>query len=288
MVKKGNKKFNSGGSSKNIINPSYVLKIKAYASICKPLNGSLPRSNQSHFLKLAPITYRYKNGKDSKETEVTAYHIKGIRGAVRHAVMKICHAQGLEVCHTSDKEADSSGNSLIPAGFHLAGKCINGANEDECIVHAIFGSKGHEGKIRVFIHPIANISHKTFETDFAVQNVQLATENRVCMSFDNKPVQDFKERYFSGEFTFEIDVTQLNTVERGLIIKSVIAIERLGRGFNAGYGHVKIQEFQLLKRVIRRTTEWTDDKFTVKEEITEESLKQEVLEAMEAWQQYLN
>ncbi|MFX1255892.1 MAG: RAMP superfamily CRISPR-associated protein [Promethearchaeota archaeon] len=286
MVSVKNK--NLTNSSKQLVNPSLILKVRAYSVVCKPLNGALPKSNQSTFLRLQPIKYQYKKGKKLQEDQVEAYLIKGLRGCLRHSVMKVCYDLGLEVCHTSDKKEDKEKRSLVPNGFHLLGECVNGANDQECIVHAVFGSKGHEGKIRVFSYPIANVKHETAQFAVEVQDVQLATENRVCMSFDNKPIQDFKEKYFSGGFTFEIDVTRLNMIERGLIIEALMNVERLGRGYNSGYGQVKILEFQLLKRQVKRIPVWNEDKFIVKEEITEESLKDEAIKAMEAWKQFLN
>ncbi|MFX1512651.1 MAG: hypothetical protein ACFFCQ_08700, partial [Promethearchaeota archaeon] len=44
-----------------------ILKVLVYTPIAKPLNGSLPRSNNSHFLKLYPIKYWYGKGKEKKE-----------------------------------------------------------------------------------------------------------------------------------------------------------------------------------------------------------------------------
>ncbi|MFX0095621.1 MAG: hypothetical protein ACFFBD_28040 [Candidatus Hodarchaeota archaeon] len=85
-------------------------------------------------------------------------------------------------------------------------------------------------------------------------------------------------------FIFEIDVTRLTEVERGLILNALLNIERLGRGYNAGYGLVQIRNVQLPKREIKRSLE---ESFDVKEEIREESLKKEIKSAMEAWDQYL-
>ncbi|MFX0092316.1 MAG: hypothetical protein ACFFBD_11185 [Candidatus Hodarchaeota archaeon] len=74
MTKGNNKKV----TSRVVKTPkvSLILKVKAYTPIAKPLNGSLPRSNQSHFLKLQPIKYHYGKGNEKKETEMIAYHIK--------------------------------------------------------------------------------------------------------------------------------------------------------------------------------------------------------------------
>lgn len=56
-----------------------ILKIQAFTPISKPLNGSLPRSSNSHFLRLYPISYKYKLGKEEKEATVETYYIKGLR-----------------------------------------------------------------------------------------------------------------------------------------------------------------------------------------------------------------
>jgi hypothetical protein len=264
--------------------PKKILKIFVSCAIAKPLNGSFPGSNTSHLLRLYPVAYTYKNGKQEKEKEVQSYHIKGLRGALRHAVMEVCHGAGLEVCHTTDKEATKDGTILLPPGFHLLGAC--GTNGESCVVHNIFGSKGQEGRITVYADPIANIPHKTSQAN-RVQNVHIATENRICKTFDGKTAQDFGERYFSGEFAFEIDVTHCASEQVGLMIQAIMALKRLGRGYNAGYGHLKVLKFQLLERIVQRVPVWIDDFFAVVEDIAEESLKDESLEALQTWEDYL-
>ncbi|MHA2299275.1 MAG: RAMP superfamily CRISPR-associated protein [Candidatus Hodarchaeales archaeon] len=272
---------------KKLVNPSFVLKVKVKTdSPVKPLNGSLPRSNNSHMLRLYPYTYKYKNGKVSKEKTVNTYFIKGIRGALRHSVMKICHDRDIDVCHTTNKKEDKAGNSFLPKGFHLLGACLG--NGDECVVHSIFGSMGNESKISVFAYPIAVIEHKSSETNGDIQKVHLSTENRICKTFDGKIVQDFGERYFSGEFEFEVDVTKTSLVERGLLIKAILNLRKLGRGYNAGYGHLKVISFQFLRREVKNTVEWRDNHFDVNQEIKERSLQSEVTEAMQEWERIIS
>ena len=266
-------------------NTSKILKVYCYTPISKPLNGSLPRSNISHFLKLYPIEYTYKKGKKEQTGRTQTYFIKGLRGAVRHQVMKICMENGLEVCHTSDKETDKYGNSLLPQGFHLIGACKG--NGEECIVHQVFGSKGNEGRISVCADPITSVSQTTAKTPDKLQNVHIATENRNVKSFNGKSIQDFGERYFSGEFTFEIDVTECTRTQLGLLIESVMNMRKLGRGFNSGYGHIQVKQFQLLTRTIIREPEWNGDSFVVKENISESSEKKIVIEALKAWNQFI-
>ena len=264
---------------------SKILKVFCYTPISKPLNGSLPQSNTSHFLKLYPIEYVYKKGKREKTAKAKTYWIKGLRGALRHQVMKRCREYGLDVCHSSDKETDKHGNVLLPKGFHLIGNCK--ASNCECIVHQIFGSKQNEGIISVCADPITSIVQGTAKTTIKLQNVHIATENRMVKSFEGKSIQNFGERYFSGDFTFEIDVTSCNKEQLGLLIESVMNIQKLGRGFNSGYGRIHVKRFQLLIRCISRVPEWDEESFIVKEEIVENSEKRTVLKALDAWHQYI-
>lgn len=262
-----------------------ILKVKAYTPICKPLNGTLPGTSNSHLLKLWTFPYRYKNGKEVKETTATAYHIKGLRGAIRHRVMAQCKERGLEVCHSSEKEADKEGNSFLPDGFHLAGSCTENG---ECIVHSIFGSRGHRSKIRVSSIPIANISHKTYESDYKIQNVQIATENRVNLSYEGKSIQNFGERYFAGEFEFEVDVTECTPSELGLLIETITYLQKLGRGYNAGYAEIVTKSLNLVERTVTRRPKWVNNtEFIIEELIKEDSQPKKVVHALEEWYQFL-
>jgi hypothetical protein len=268
--------------TKNLATVQRRLRCIAYTPIAKPLNGSLPRSNNSHFLRLHPVTYIYKNGKEEKITTSETYLIKGIRGAIRHQVMITCYEAGLEVCHSSDKPADKTGKSLLPVGFHLLGACM----ENECIVHKIFGSKRHKSIISVHADPISSISHKSAKLEHNVQQVHIATENRISMSFDGRTIQNFSERYFSGEFIFELDVTCCNSIQLGLLIEAITNLEKLGRGYNSGYGHLKMKSLQLLERITNRSLVWKNHQFNVEDTITEKSLKDEVIQSLEDWYVY--
>ncbi|MFW9915025.1 MAG: RAMP superfamily CRISPR-associated protein [Candidatus Thorarchaeota archaeon] len=282
MQKLANKKVSSKVKYSN--NPRTILKVFCYTTICKPLNGSLPSSNRSYLLKLYPISYAYKNGKEEKKATIETYFIKGLRGAIRHRAMQISQELGIEVCHNSDKKVDKKGNPLIPEGFHPLGFCEK--NGGSCLIHQIFGSKGHEGLISIYASPIGSIPHKTAKLAVPIQNVHLATEDRVNISFEGKPIQNFKEKYFSGYFCFEIDVSKCNSVQLGFLIQSVIDLEKLGKGYNSGYGRLEVQEIQLLKREVKKKVEWGKSRFKVKKEVHEESRKHEVLEALQEWENY--
>ncbi|MFQ5979742.1 MAG: RAMP superfamily CRISPR-associated protein [Candidatus Heimdallarchaeota archaeon] len=214
MVQSKNKKVSK--KLKRGRNPRKVLKVFCYTPLSKTLNGSMPKSNCSYFLKLYPIPYTYGNGKEKNSAEVFAYFIKGLRGAIRHSAMTVFNELGKEACHSSDKETDREGNRLIPDGFHLLGSCVGDGRE--CLIHEIFGSKGHEGLISVYAAPIGAIKHKTAQLDQTVQNVHMTTDNRVSISFEGKPIQNFGEQSFSGYFSFEIDVTRCSALQTGFLM----------------------------------------------------------------------
>ncbi len=212
------------------------IRVEAYTPIAKPSNGTVQKSKV--LLKLAPVPYT-NNGKEHK---AEAYYIKGLKGLLRHAAMRCARAKGIEVCHTSDKEEDKHGNKLIPEGFHPLGSCYP---LNECIIHKIFGSMHVPSKIRVWSPPIANIKHAEYRSDIPIVKMHIATENRIALSYDKKPIQDFKEGYISGDFTFFIDVTKLNDEELNFILESLLYIEELGGGVNAGYGKVMLRKIVL-------------------------------------------
>ena len=302
MVKKNNKTHNR--IVRKIRKPQIILKVFCYTPIAKPLNGSLPRSNASHMLRLDSIPYTYKgkngkNGKNAKDTKSTKrakntkkvkgmnesfavlYMLKGIKGVLRRKIAAVCLENGLEVCHSTDKETDKHGNKLLPEGYHQLGSC---KDKKECILHQIFGSKGNEGIISVSADPICSIAHKTAEIPESIQKVHIASENRINLSYTGKSIQDFKERYFSGYFTFEVDLTKCSLEQMGVIIEGAMNFDRLGRGYNSGYGHIEVKKLQLLKRKIDKKPVIAEDgSFIIQKEINEEPLEKQFKQSLETW-----
>lgn len=306
------KKYNNRNSRtvQKIGKSQTILKVFCYTPIAKPLNGSLPRSNSSHMLRLDSIPYKYKgkNGKKEKnakntkspkkakstksakgakrakvmnESFVVLYMLKGIKGILRRKIALICFEKGQEVCHSTDKETDKHGNKLLPEGFHQLGSCIDNG---ECILHQIFGSKGNEGIISVFADPIGKIGHKTAKIPERVQKVHIASENRINLSYTGKSIQDFNERYFSGYFTFEVDLSQCSLEQIGVIIEGAMNFDRLGRGYNTGYGHIEVKKLQLLKRTTTKNPVIADDgSFIIKREIKEVTLEKMFQQSLEVW-----
>ncbi|MFX0061230.1 MAG: hypothetical protein ACFFC7_03520 [Candidatus Hermodarchaeota archaeon] len=283
--------------------PPLLLKVYCFTPIAKPLNGSLQKG--SHLLKLAPVSYTYSKQKDNQKAKtVDTYYIKGIRGALRHKVMELCYQAGLEVCHTMEvRKAKESTNGNedntkkgngsnkredeIPTGFHGLAMCAH--NGGSCIVHQVFGSMRQESLISVTTVPIVSVTEKTAVFQDEVQRVHIATEHRHAASVDGIPMQDFTERYFSGEFTFEIDVTLCSPEQLGLLLTAAYRLDRLGRGYNAGYAHIKVRKLQLVRRESKDTLVWDeqDQAYVIKEETVEQVLKEEVPQALTAWQKHI-
>ncbi|MFQ5978383.1 MAG: hypothetical protein ACE5OZ_09665 [Candidatus Heimdallarchaeota archaeon] len=289
-----------------------VLIVRFYMACGKPMNGPTPGGNKTTFLRLYPVTYKYSHNGEQKEDTTELYQLKQLRGTFRHSGMQLMFDHGKEVCHTSDKLKDKSGNSLIPDGFHPLGWCneevrkqaLKRAKKEErgeqkdmmkavtngtsCIISQVFGRMGNEGLISVHADPITLLNHKTAKLNVRVQRIQTAFENRNAMSFEGKPIQDFKERFLSGYLTCEVIVTKCLPYQLGFVIQCVLGLERLGRSYNAGYGRVEVQSFQLVDRKISREPKWTEDRFEVVEEIEDESLQVEVEEALQAFEDYLS
>lgn len=228
------------------------------------------------------VAYKYNYGKTLAKTD--SYLIKGIRGAVRHRVMAVCKERGINVCHTSDKIEDKHGKKFIQYGFHPAGSCID---TKECLVHKIFGSLRHKGKITVFCKPVVTFP-KERSAAVPVEDVQVvrvATENRIVQGYDGRSIQDFQERYISGRIIFEIKVSQCRPEEVGLLFHALIGLKRVGGGYNSGYGHVNVEKIAYVERTIVKTPKYSkkEKAFVMETATKEKSLEQELRRSMTAW-----
>ena len=115
-----------------------ILKVIVHVPVAKTINGSIIQGNMSYMMELNPIPYKYGTGERKKTAICRAFRIKGLRGGVRHSVMQMCLAAGLQVCHSSSKLEDKHGNSFLPEGFHAQASCLE--HDQQCIVHRMFGS----------------------------------------------------------------------------------------------------------------------------------------------------
>ena len=162
-------------------NDEIILRVNCYTAIAKPENGSF--QNKVYMLNLGKVSYTYEgiknNKKVIKEDFTDIYLIEGIRGTLRHAVMKICKQYGYKVCHSTAKteikdpnqnrdrnrgrnnaEKENTENnqlknkkkqvkmlSILQEGFHPIGACLK-SKAVKCLVHAIFGSIRKESFFR--------------------------------------------------------------------------------------------------------------------------------------------
>ncbi|MFW9905739.1 MAG: hypothetical protein ACFFFH_15505 [Candidatus Thorarchaeota archaeon] len=282
--------------------PDGVLKILELPELPKEKQKKKRKGKQQASSETTPVQ-KQENDSVEKTSKIAVpvvrqgyldtYFPKGLKGCTRHSVMQLCHDVGLNVCHTTEKEKDSKGNSLLPEGFHIAGACLKKTNKEdktngECIVHSIYGSRGREGKIDYIYDRVVCIDKKNDLTfDDQVQIVHISTENRVCMTYDRKPAQDFSERYLSGVYRFGIDLTLLNPIERGLMIEACMDLERFGRGYRSGYGKIQTKELKFEKVTTINKSVRQGDKFVIIPDIHCEPIPEDYNQALEAWQNYL-
>ncbi len=251
------------------------LVVHAFTPIAKPLNASIQKNSTMLLLGELP----YVNGDKTFNTKF--YYIKGIRGMLRHACMALAQECGIEVCHTSEKETFKDGTGLIPSGFHALGTC-----DPPCILRKIFGAFGEKSSINVLADPIASIKHKEYLTEVPVQKVHIASENRIALTYDGIAIQDFRESYFSGYFSFYIDVTKLTNTEIKFLMESLLYVEILGAGRASGYGRVTIFNFDLQKiETTRNVAEDNKGNYKIVEKATEKPIS---LSNIEDWRDSLN
>lgn len=245
------------------------ILVRAFTPIAKPINTVVQKN--STMLLLGEISYT--NG--SKTFNTKLYYLKGLLGMLRHACMGLAHDHGIEVCHSSEKTELKDGTKLIPPGFHPLGSC-----DPPCVMRRIFGTFREESRIIVSADPITSINHKEYNTDVNCQKVHIASENRIALSYHRIPIQDFRASYFSGDFVFFIDITQLTDFEIKFLLESLLYIEYYGGGRTAGYGHIKILSVEPQQIVIER--KFKSESGTLKI-LEEETVKPLELDNIDGW-----
>ncbi|MCH8908542.1 MAG: hypothetical protein IH840_15755 [Candidatus Heimdallarchaeota archaeon] len=266
-----------------------ILIFHLFGENVKTLNGSPPGSTTSYFLELQSLDYKYKNGK-TKTASQKIYQIKGLRGMFRHGATQFCAKVGLDVCHTTEKEADKHGRSFQVDYLHPAGECTSeNAIIPRCIISSIFGSRGKEGKLKIYSAPIGDIKHKTANFPIHIQDVKIRVENRHTATVENRIAQDFSEQYFSGNFTIELDVSKLSSAEIGLLLQAREQMKALGRGKNTGYGHLHWLGYNLVSRTQETMDEWNEDSgFFELQTIYQDKVNQDLVnEAKKDWKRYM-
>ena len=260
-----------------------ILRVEVYTPIAKTLNGHIPSSTMSNMLRLTPTPYTYTVKDKQKTSTVETYLIKGLRGLLRHSLMEICQQHGIEACHTSEKTHTQKGDPLIPPGFHPTGTC-----DPPCIIHQLFGSLTSPSKIKTWADPIANFQHKTHKTEDPVQHLHIAIDRRMALSYDGKAIQHFQDRYFSGTFTIQTDVTKLTPVQLGALVDTILNLQQLGADKASGYGHLTLKRLQLTHETTTKTTTKTKNGWKqFKYHTTVKPINAKIDHAQEAWKSYL-
>ncbi|HUU77603.1 MAG TPA: RAMP superfamily CRISPR-associated protein [candidate division Zixibacteria bacterium] len=245
------------------------IKIVANTPIAKPGNGQISGGKINNLLLIS-------NGTEEKEGKI--YLIKGLRGLLNHSMMALAKQKGVEVCHSSDKEETQSGEKLLPSGFHPNGACYP---ENECIRHRLMGSINKQSVLR--FEPVVIVSASGNTKNTTAQKIHIATEKRNSLVQGSKrAIQDFGERYVSGEFTLIIELLkEITQEELGFLLQSILFMSELGFGgsVNNGAGKIILEEVALQE--VERTR--TIKKGKVVEEEKERNLWKEMEEAMNSW-----
>jgi len=247
------------------------IKVRVRTPIAKTGNGAFSGGKVNNLLLLGTIG---KNGSDGKR-----YLVKGIRGLLNHSMMAIAKQRGIEICHSSDKRETQCGERLLPEGYHPNGSCFP---ENECIRHRIMGSINKTSRVK--FEPTIIVSTYSKDENGDAQKVHIATETRNSLVHGTKrAIQDFGERYFSGEFTFIVEFNEeLEQEEIGFILKAILFMPELGLGASINNGSGKIELLELtLQEVIRTRTIGKHGK--ILEEEKERNLWKQMGEALEAW-----
>jgi len=178
--------------------------------------------------------------------------IKGVRGALRHSIMKILHQKGIEYCApTQKKEFQGTGETTLLDGEHLMNEC----GEKPCPIRQLFGTWNEESIIRVW-------SDVMVETDKPLEKIRrqkgisfayVSMEERHAARRDKKTLQNFLEQYMSGEFQFYIEFSkELPDWLIGLLLDGVLAVNNIGNGGNAGYGRLEIKDISFEQIILER------------------------------------
>lgn len=250
------------------------IVISAQTPISKTGNGPAVGGKVNNLLLLG-------NSSENDKENGKRYLVKGIRGWINHAMMAIARKEGVEICHTSDKTETQKGESLLPEGFHANGKCYP---EKECIKHRLMGSIAKQSKLKfepVIIVSEANNKGKK-ETDTLAMHI--ATERRNVLGHKTKfGIQDFGERYFSGELTIKIELLEeLTREELGFLLKAILYAPELGLGASVNNGGGRVQLKQITLQEVVRSRGFDKNGKVVEEEKTR-NLWKEMEEGMKTW-----
>jgi hypothetical protein len=222
-----------------------------------------------------------------KEERGSSRVVKGVRGAIRHSIMKMLHQKGISYCSPTMKERFQGNNEpTLLENEHLMGAC----GETPCPIRQLFGMLGEKSPIRVWSDVLVQ-TEKSLEKitpQKGLSFVHVSTENRHASRRDGKTLQDFSEQYFSGEVQFYVEFSdELPDWLLGLLVNGILSVHHLGGGSNSGYGRIEVKEIAYTQVTFERTlgTE-NNGAISINEEehiVPQNHLLQEYLDA---WRSY--
>jgi hypothetical protein len=269
-------------------------------SAIKTLNEAVQNGTYLMKLKATPVSFDYKSKKGEKKTKalyLDTYQVKGIKGMIHHLLMFLLDSIGISVCHSTDRL--TFGQKEVPAisshsHVHPLGACVKGndkTRKDGCLIYQLFGGMLEQSIIKVDPILVAKANGDTipksatnFQASRKVFFVHSATEARNVLTIEQKPIQDFREGYFDGDFVISIEVTQCQPEQIGALAEALFRAEELGRGKTTGYGKITIDRVELVEvtqhRQIVKTEKGLEKQITTQEQRRETQLH----EAYAAWE----
>ncbi|MFQ5979052.1 MAG: hypothetical protein ACE5OZ_13075 [Candidatus Heimdallarchaeota archaeon] len=251
-------------------------------------------------LKSTPVSFDYKPKKGEKKAKtlyLDTYQVKGIKGMVRHLLMFLLDSIGISVCHSTDRL--TFGQKEVPtipnhSYVHPLGACVKGDDKtrtDGCLIYQLFGGMLEQSIIKVDPILIVKANGDTIpktatnlQASRKVFFVHSATESRNVLTIEHKPIQDFREGYFDGEFVISIDVTQCQPEQIGALAEALFRAEELGRGKTTGYGKITIDSVELVEVTQHRQIVKTEKGLEKQVKIQEQKREVQLHEAYAAWE----
>jgi hypothetical protein len=241
------------------------IRIRIETPIASPCNGPTKKGKTNTLLNL-------NDGK---------FLVKGFRGLINHSMMAIAQQQGIEVCHSSQKTETKEGETFLPEGFHPNGACYP---NNECIKHRLMGSIKKPSILK--FEPVIvkyGKNGKKGSTPVGVSALQISTNKHNTLVYGTKrSIQDYHERFISGEFELFIELLEeLTTEELRFLIEAILYCPELGLGgkINNGSGRLNLLELNYQKVIRTRTI---GKKGQILEEETVRNQWKELEEALEA------
>ncbi|MHA1125524.1 MAG: RAMP superfamily CRISPR-associated protein [Candidatus Heimdallarchaeota archaeon] len=221
------------------------------------------------------------------EKSGTSRMIKGIRGAIRHRVMKILYEKNIDYCvPTQKKEFQGTKEPTLLDGEHL----MDGCGENPCPIKQLFGTWNKESSIRVWSDVIVE-SETPIEKIRRKKGIAFgysSMEERHAARRDRKTLQNFLEQYISSEFQFYIEYDkELPNWLIGLLLEGILSVSNLGNGRSAGYGRVEIKEIAFEKITFeRKLGKETNGRIAIIEDEQIVSQNKKVEEYLTAWSKH--